>query len=138
ATTRSGRSPSPQDIWGPGNRHMRRALWTAREEAGAGGAAPLVYAAGHDHSLQIFRGDRAVRYSLVSGFGSKVKSSEVRHDGATLFAHADPAHPGFMQLDLLRDGRARLAVIESAPDLPEGREVYSMVLERDPGTRAHR
>jgi len=138
ATIRSWRSPSPQDISGPGNRHMRRALAAAMEEAAASGAAPLVYAAGHDHSLQIFRGDRAVRYSLVSGFGSKVKSSEVRHDGATLFAHADPAHPGFMQLDLLRDGRARLAVIESVPDLPEGREVYSMVLERDPGTRAHR
>src|SRR4029453_5468538 len=71
APTRRGRSPRPQAISGPGNRPMRRALWTAMEEAGAGGAAPLVYAAGHDHSLQIFRGDRAVRYSLVSGFGSK-------------------------------------------------------------------
>jgi hypothetical protein len=72
----------------------------------------------------------------VSGFGSRVKFSEVRHDGATLFAHANPAHPGFMQLDLLRDGRARLAVIEWAADTPTGTEVYAMALERrDRGQR---
>jgi Calcineurin-like phosphoesterase len=136
ATVRGWRSPSPQDVSGPGNRHMRRALSTAMAEAGTSGAAPLVYAAGHDHSLQIFRGDRAVPYTLVSGFGSRVKSSEVRHDGATLFAHANPAHPGFMQLDLLRDGRARLAVIEWAADTPTGTEVYAMALERrDRGQR---
>jgi hypothetical protein len=131
ATIRGYRSPSPQDVSGPGNRHMRRALAAAMGEAAATGAAPLVYAAGHDHSLQIFRGDRAVPYTLVSGFGSKAKASEVRHDGATLFAHANPSQPGFMQLDLLRDGRARLSVIEWAAETPQGAEVYSLALERD-------
>ena len=137
ATIRTYYSPSPQDFSGPGNKHMRRALAAAMAEAAADGAGPLVYAAGHDHSLQIFRGDRAVPYTLVSGFGSKVKSSDVRHDGATLFAHANPAHPGFMELDLLRNGRARLSVIEWAADKPEGVEVYSMALFRgDPARRA--
>jgi hypothetical protein len=136
ATVRRWRSPSPQDISGPGNRHMRRAIAAAMAEAATTGAAPLLYAAGHDHSLQIFRGDHGVRYTLVSGFGSKVKSSEVRHDGGTLFAHADPAHPGFMQLDLLRNGRARLSVIEWAAETPKGIEVYSIALEQSDALRS--
>ena len=135
ASIRRWRSPSPQDVSGPGNRHMRRALAAAMAEAATTGAAPLVYAAGHDHSLQIFRGDRAVPYTLVSGFGSRVKSSEVRHDGATLFAHANPSHPGFMQLDLLRNGRARLSVIEWAAEKPQGTEVYALALERGDSAR---
>jgi Calcineurin-like phosphoesterase len=130
ATIRTYRSPSPQDVSGPGNRHMRRALSAAMKEAETTGAGPLLYAAGHDHSLQIFRGDQAVPYTAVSGFGSKVKASEVRHDRATLFAHANPVHPGFMQLDLLRDGRARLSVVEWAADTPKGLEVYSLLLEQ--------
>src|SRR5262249_32189287 len=130
------RSPSPQDMTGPGNKHMRRMLTAAMTEAATSGAAPLVYAAGHDHSLQIFRGDRTgASYTLVSGLGSRVKSSEVRHDRATLFAHSSPAHPGFMELDLLRDGRARLSVIEWAPEKREGTEVYSLALQPGAATR---
>jgi hypothetical protein len=130
AGIRTWRSPSPQDLSGPGNEEMRRALSGAMAEAAASGAGPLLYAAGHDHSLQIFKGDRAVPYTLVSGFGSRVKSSAVRHDRATLFAHADPARPGFMVLDLLRDGRARLAVVEAAAGTPGGVEVYALAVER--------
>ena len=73
ANIRTWRSPSPQDLSGPGNKEMRRALSGAMAEAARSGSGPLLYAAGHDHSLQIFRGDRAVPYTLVSGFGSKAK-----------------------------------------------------------------
>ena len=75
-------------------------------------------------------------YTLVSGFGSKVKASEVRHDRTTLFAHANPANPGFMILDLLRDGRARLSVVEWADGTPKGVEVYAMTVERPRPTPA--
>lgn len=132
AGIRTWRSPSPQDISGPGNKEMRRALTGAMAEAARNGGGPLLYAAGHDHSLQIFKGDRAVPFTVVSGFGSKVKVSEVRHDRTTLFAHANPANPGFMILDLLRDGRARLSVIEWTDGTPQGVEVYAMTL-RGPG-----
>ncbi len=130
ASIRTWRSPSPQDLSGPGNKQMRQALSGAMAEAAESGAGPLLYAAGHDHSLQIFKGDRAVPYTLVSGFGSQAKASAVRHDRTTLFAHANPAHPGFMILDLLRDGRARLSVIEWSADTPNGTEVYAMTLQR--------
>ena len=66
----------------------------------------------------------------MSGLGSSAKASGVRHDSTSLFAHADLAHPGIIKIDFLRDGRVRLAVVEKAPDAPEGVEVYSTNLER--------
>ena len=117
-------SPNAQDFSGPGNRHMREALEAAMATASAH-ARPLVYAAGHDHSLQVFRRDRGPRWLLVSGLGSRSKAMPVRHDGSSLFAHSDRANPGFMEIDFLSDGEARLGVIEWSPAKPEGTEVYS-------------
>jgi hypothetical protein len=93
------------------------------------GAAPLIYAAGHEHSLQVFRSRRGPRYLVVSGLGSASKATPVGHDGASLFAHSDHEQPGFMQVDFLRDGRVRLAVIECAPGAPDGVEVWAQLLE---------
>ncbi len=132
-------SPSAQDMSGRANRHMRRRLVAAMNEADADGAGPLLYAAGHDHSLQVFQGGATgADYVVVSGLGSKTKTSEVRHDRGTLFAHANPAHPGFMQLDVLRDGAVRLAVVEAAADTPAGTEAYSLLLEPEERRPARR
>ncbi len=70
---------------------------------------PLIYAAGHDHSLQILEDGEAVGYTLVSGAGSKSKLSSVRHGDNTLFAHL---HEGFMSVDFLKDGSIWIYVVE--------------------------
>ncbi len=74
---------------------------------------PLVYAAGHDHGLQVLCGRPGEPiYQLVSGLGSAVKATPVGHTPRTLFAHSAP---GFMAVDLLSDGSVLLRVIETAP-----------------------
>lgn len=70
---------------------------------------PLIYAAGHDHSLQVMEGASMAEYTLVSGAGSETKATEVGHKKETLFAHQ---HPGFMVIDFLNDGRILLRVAE--------------------------
>ena len=57
---------------------------------------PLVYAAGHDHSLQIFEADEVARMHIVSGAGSAGKVTPVTAVAGTIFAHAVP---GFAVLD---------------------------------------
>jgi hypothetical protein len=110
------------------NLHMRNGIRFSFREAEKAGAAPLAYAAGHDHSLQVFDSSKGARFLLVSGLGSHTHASEVGDNRHTLFAHANPIHPGFMQIDFLRDGDVRLGVIESDGDHPEGVEVFSTFL----------
>lgn len=120
-------SPSAQDMANGQNRAMRSALLTTLREAADRGAAPLAYAAGHDHGLQMFAPPSGPPFMLVSGLGSKGRASPVGHDDETLFAHSDGAHPGFMQIDFLRDGRVRFAVIEYAGEDRPPVEVYSFL-----------
>ncbi len=119
-------SPSPQDASNGTYKHMRQSFTLSLAEAAKEGAAPLVWAAGHDHSLQLFESTRGARYSLVSGMGSR--ASDVGTNRHTLFAQSNSLHPGFMQIDFLRDGSVRLAVLEVDSDQPEGLEVYSALL----------
>lgn len=69
-------------------------------------ARPLVYAAGHDHGLQVIGGTSA-RYLLVSGAGTYGHLSRVTALDSTRFALRAS---GFMRLDVLRDHRTRLGV----------------------------
>jgi hypothetical protein len=71
------------------------------------GRAPLVYAAGHDHGLQVIEGGPA-RWQLVSGAGIYGHDSPLIGIPGTRVALREA---GFMRLDLLGDGRVRLAVI---------------------------
>jgi hypothetical protein len=89
------------------------------------GAPPLLYAAGHDHSLQVFRSRRGPKWTAVSGLGSSEKTSGVRHDRTTMFAHADHTAPGLMEIEFLNDGSARLGVVEWSAAKRAGVEVYS-------------
>ena len=90
---------SEQDLIGSSNRAMRASLEKALASR-TNGKSPLIYAAGHDHSLQIMRGTVA-DYLLVSGLGSKSKATAVGHGDDTVFAHE---HPGFMALDFTDQG----------------------------------
>ena len=146
--TRQYFSPSPQDLSNGRNEHLRAILRTAMDDAERRGAPALVYAAGHDHSLQVFRTHPGPHYAVVSGFGAASRASAVGAANNTLFAHANPLHPGFMQLDFLRSGAVRLSVIEvrdtqtiDGTEIVGGDEVFSFVLtsgRKPPVTRWQR
>ena len=71
-------------------------------------APPALYAAGHEHNLQVIRG-RAVPLELVSGggiYGHSGRAATIR--GSLLARKAS----GFARLDVPRIGPARLAVLE--------------------------
>jgi hypothetical protein len=102
---------SPQELSGRANIRMRRALAGAfAERAGA----LRVFAAGHEHSLQVLAG-ADVDYVLVTGGGSSGHAAVVGKGPDTLFAHQQN---GFMVLDVTDDG-VRLSVIEPSASVPE-------------------
>lgn len=99
----------PQDLPGVAYQTMRKTLgnvFATRPE--------LIYASGHDHSLQVLRG-LGHAYQLVSGSGSQSKVSAVDRLSQTRFARSTS---GFMRLQLTGDGRWWLDVFgidESEP-----------------------
>jgi hypothetical protein len=118
-------SPNSEDFSSPRYKHMRTTLQGALKEVAEVGAVPIVYAAGHDHSLQVITGTEANAIYLVSGSGSKSETTRVGHSDSTLFAHS---HPGFMVMDFVRNGNVRLAVIEATGRGSRPKEVYSIFL----------
>jgi hypothetical protein len=110
---------SEQDLSSPVNRVMRDALGRVMTQP-----RPLVYAAGHEHNLQVIRGNSA-RWLLVSGAGIFGHTSWVTSSDSTAFA-ADAA--GFMRLDILHNGRVRLGVIVVASN-GDAREAFSRWLD---------
>jgi hypothetical protein len=109
-----GAGVSDQDMAGGGNGLMRASLdsvFTLHP--------PMLYAAGHEHSLQLIDRGRPPLLA-VSGTG---------YFGHEDFLETIPEHrlalsePGFMRVDRLRDGRVRLAVITVKRGEP-GREVW--------------
>ena len=84
------------------NEHMRAAL-----DSVLALHRPLIYAAGHEHSLQVFKGETA-RYFLVSGASTVGHFSQVGHLDQTQYARAGT---GFVRIDFTSGGDARLAVV---------------------------
>jgi hypothetical protein len=84
----------------------------------------VIWAAGHEHSLQVLEG-RAADYVLISGSGAK--TTPVSNGTETIFAHSSP---GFMVVDLTRSGELWLRVIE-----PAEAEVWTGPLTRRRGMR---
>jgi hypothetical protein len=107
---------------------MRAAVLQPMMEARRFNAAPLAWAAGHDHSVQVFRTRRGPRFMLVSGLGSSAKASDVGRSPQTLYAHANPFRPDLIKIDFLRNGRVRMAVVQKTKDEPAGEEVYSLYM----------
>ncbi len=105
-----------QDIGGAGNKNMvaqlKRAFSTRKPPPQ--GSPLLIYVSGHEHSLQVLKGEIA-DYLLVSGAAASRKVTEVSSGENTLFAHQ---HTGFMAVDFFGDGKVLLRVVE-----PEGRGV---------------
>jgi len=93
---------SSQDIPSRAYGRMRVAL-----DSAFAGAPPLIYAAGHDHTLQVIAGT-STRYVLVSGTGTFGHSDRVAALDSTRFARSAS---GFMRVEFLHDGRARLGVL---------------------------
>lgn len=99
-----------QDVNGKDYKDLVNRLNQAFWRSGPGRTPLLIYAAGHDHSLQVLRG-RTTDYLLVSGAGSSKKISEVWHGYNTLFAHEST---GFMVVDFLENDAVLLRVVEPA------------------------
>ena len=106
---------TPQDASGALNQAMRKAFESAFQEH-----PPWVYAAGHEHALQVLQGESA-RHLLVSGAGIYSHESGVRAIEGTRYASSEA---GYMRLDVTRDGRARLGVVE-VDKKGKAREAYS-------------
>lgn len=94
---------SSQDIGSPAYRRMIAAFGRAFADA-----PPALYAAGHEHNLQVIANGLA-RLELVSGTGIYGHTNRVVSIRGTRFAKQAS---GFARLDVPHSGRARLAVIE--------------------------
>jgi hypothetical protein len=106
---------SSQDVSSRLYRRMIKAFTRAFDQA-----PPALYAAGHDHNLQVIR-SRPAKLLLVSGAGIYGHTSEVTRIKGTLFAR-DAS--GYARLDIPRSGPARLAIIQ-VDAAGRGREVFS-------------
>lgn len=84
-----------QDIISSLNRRMRDSL-----EAAFRSRPPLVYAAGHEHNLQVLKGTPSVQYLLVSGAGSFAKASCAVRLRESYYVSQHRS--GFMRLDIMR------------------------------------
>jgi hypothetical protein len=114
---------APQDLASPRYRHMIGVLERAFSEN-----PPLLYAAGHDHNLQILRGAHNAWNLLVSGAGIYNHTNAVQVIHETRYA---ARQSGFMRLSVLRDGRVRLAAVE-VDGANNTREAASVWLEGKP------
>lgn len=110
-----------QDIISSANRRMRDSIRDAFGER-----PPLVYAAGHEHSLQVLRGGLNVGYLLVSGAGAPSKlTCAVRLRESY---YVSKYHAGFMRVDIMK-GKGVLLRVFRYPAPSTGALAYSQWLE---------
>ena len=110
-----------QDILSSANRTMRDSIRSAFS-----GHPPLVYAAGHDHTLQVLRGGRNVNYILVSGAGSEGKTECAVRMRESYYVTQHRA--GFMRVDILK-GKGVLLRVFRYPPTRHGALAYTRWLE---------
>ena len=91
----------PQDLTSRLNGSLRSAL-----EGTFSVRAPLIYAAGHEHSLEVIRRGPG-RYYLISGAGTEEHETAVGRGDSTAFSSS---RPGFMRVDVFAGNRVRLGV----------------------------
>lgn len=116
-----------QDLETPAYRCMRRQLTRTL----AGPHRPLAFAGGHDHSLQLIKGDSVADWLLVSGAGSRRRLSGVAHGPDTQWALQ---RTGFFVIDVLRGGQVRLRAVTPDAD-GVAHTVYDFDLSQQPTTR---
>jgi hypothetical protein len=115
---------SSQDIPSGAYQEMRDSLHAAFAEA-----PPLIYAGGHEHNLQVLDGE-VVEHMLVSGGGYYDHRDRAVYLEQTRFASPEG---GFMRVDVLRDGRARLAVF-TIDEEAHATEAFTMWLHTGRGS----
>ena len=110
-----------QDILSSVNKRMRDSIETA-----FGAAPPLVYAAGHEHTIQVLRGGPTVQNLLVSGAGSqsKVACAVWLRESYYVAQH----RVGFMRLDVMR-GKGVFLRVYTFMDDGTGGVTYARWLE---------
>jgi hypothetical protein len=102
--------------------------WIERSQAVLRRNPPEIYAAGHDHSLQLLESGDVAGIYIVSGAGAVERVSTVTHLPETLFAHAAP---GFVVIDVGRIGKEEAVVIRVVEsETPEA--VFEMYLPTAP------
>jgi hypothetical protein len=94
-----------QDILSSLNRQMRDSV-----EAAFSAKPPLLYAAGHDHSLQVMKGAPSAQYFVVSGAGSQGKTECAVYLRESYYVSQHRV--GFMRVDILRDKGVLLSVFD--------------------------
>jgi hypothetical protein len=110
---------SDQDQSNSTNRRM-----VAMFEAAMRDHRPLVWASGHEHNLEVLDGTSA-RWLLVSGAGIYGHEGPAFQRTSMRFGSGDA---GFMRIEFLADGRARLGVIAVDRE-GRSRERFSLWLE---------
>ena len=107
---------SSQDMSSGKNKRMREAFAEVLAEAPS---PPLVWAGGHDHSLQVFEGGGYnVGYHLVSGAGSR--PTAVGWDTALYASGQAQREMGYMRVEFFEDGRVLLSVITDGTQSCDG------------------
>ena len=81
----------------------------------------IIYASGHEHTLQILKGINNNIY-LISGFGTSVHINNVSYGDKSILSVLSP---GFMQLDFLSGGKIRLGVYTVSENSELAEEVFS-------------
>jgi len=98
---------SSQDMSSSKNERMREGFAAVFQEFPD---HPLVWAAGHDHTLQVFDGgEYHLGYILVSGTGSRLKN--VGWDDALYATGGQQRELGYMRLEFFKDARVLLTVV---------------------------
>jgi hypothetical protein len=94
-----------QDILSSLNRTMRDSLESAFKVK-----PPLMYAAGHDHNLQVMKGAPNAQYFVVSGAGSLAKAACAVYMRESYYVSQH--RTGFMRVDILKDKGVLLSVFD--------------------------
>jgi hypothetical protein len=102
--------------------------WIERTQAVLRRNPPEIYAAGHDHSLQLLESGDVAGIYIVSGAGAVERVSTVTHLPETFFAHAAP---GFVVVDVGRMGDDEEVVVIRVIESETPDAVFEMVLPAD-------
>jgi hypothetical protein len=94
-----------QDILSSLNRTMRDSLESAFKAK-----PPLMYAAGHDHNLQVMKGAPNAHYFVVSGAGSQAKAACAVYMRESYYVSQH--RTGFMRVDILKNKGVLLSVFD--------------------------
>ena len=98
---------SSQDMSNPKNRRMVDSLAAAVSSAPS---RPVAFASGHEHTLQVFRGDGfGADWLLVSGAGSRLTA--VEKADALFAAGRGHGERGYMRVEFFRNGAVLLTVV---------------------------